>query len=71
MRRRFQPAYKTSEELAALQLAGLQWTVRHAWEGSSFYRRRLAEAGVTPESIRSFADLQRLPFVTAQDLQAN
>ncbi len=71
MERRFMPPFRTKEELAAFQLAGLQWTVRHAWEGSPFYRSRFEEAGVTPESIRSLDDLKRLPFVTAQDLQAN
>jgi phenylacetate-CoA ligase len=71
MNRSFLPEFKTKEELAAIQLAGLQWTVRHAWEGSPFYRNRLEEAGVTPDQIRSLDDLRRLPFVTAQDLQAN
>lgn len=71
MERRFPPTFRTKEELAAIQLAGLKWTVRHAWEGSPFYRQRLTEAGITPEDIRGLADLRRLPFVTAQDLQAN
>jgi phenylacetate-CoA ligase len=71
MDRRFASACKTDEELVAFQLVGLQWTVRHAWEGSPFYRQRLTEAGVTPDMIRSLDDLKRLPFVTAQDLQAN
>jgi phenylacetate-CoA ligase len=71
MDRRFATACRTPEELAAVQLQGLQWTVRHACEGSPFYRQRLAEAGVTPAAIRSLNDLKRLPFVTAQDLQAN
>ena len=39
MNRSFLPAFKTKEELAAIQLAGLQWTVRHAFEGSPFYRQ--------------------------------
>ncbi len=69
MNRSFQPAFKSKEELAAIQLAGLKWTVRHAWEGSPFYRKRLLEAGVTPDRIQSLDDLKRLPFVTAQDLQ--
>ena len=71
MNRSFMPVFKTKEELAAIQLAGLQWTVRHAFEGSPFYRQRLTEAGVTPDRIKSLDDLKRLPFVTAQDLQAN
>ena len=71
MDKRFASSCKSKEELAACQLAGLQWTVRHAYEGSPFYRKHLTEAGVTPDSIRSLDDLRRLPFVTAQDLQAN
>jgi phenylacetate-CoA ligase len=69
MNRSFMPAFKTKEELAAIQLAGLKWTVRHAWEGSLFYRERLMEAGVTPDQIQSLDDLKRLPFVTANDLR--
>ncbi len=71
MNRSFMPAFKTKEELAAIQLAGLKWTVHHAFEGSPFYRQRLTEAGVTPDRIQSLDDLRRLPFVTADDLQAN
>ena len=71
MNRSFMPAFKTQEELAAIQLAGLQWTVRHAFEGSPFYRQRLTEASVTPDQVQSLDDLKRLPFVTAQDLREN
>jgi phenylacetate-CoA ligase len=55
--------------LAAHQLAGLKWTVAHAYHGSEFYRRRLDEAGVAPDSISSLEDLKRLPLTTAQDLR--
>jgi phenylacetate-CoA ligase len=65
----FMPAFKDETELAAHQLKGLQWTVRHAYEGSAFYRQRLEQAGVRPESIQSLADLARLPFTTADDLR--
>ena len=67
MNRSFMPTFKTQEELAAIQLAGLKWTVRHGWEGSLFYREKLMEAGVTPDQIQSLEDLKRLPFVTAKD----
>ncbi|NLI83595.1 MAG: phenylacetate--CoA ligase [Deltaproteobacteria bacterium] len=67
----FMPAVSSREELAALQLKGLQWTVSHAYRHSDHYRRKLNEAGVTPEQIRSLDDLRRLPFTTAQDLQAD
>ena len=66
----FMPAFKSTNELAAHQLAGLKWTVAHAYAGSEFYRKRLDEAGVGPESIKSLDDLRRLPFTTADDLRA-
>ena len=65
----FMPPFKTEDELKAHQLKGLQWTVRHAYEGSSFYRARLDEAGVGPDEMRSLADLQKLPLTTGEDLQ--
>jgi phenylacetate-coenzyme A ligase PaaK-like adenylate-forming protein/ABC-type branched-subunit amino acid transport system ATPase component len=65
----FMPTFKTPEELAGHQLQGLRWTVGHAYEGSSFYRRRLDEAGVTPAGIATLDDLRRLPFTTAEDLR--
>jgi phenylacetate-CoA ligase len=67
MLKRF-PSKAAPSGLAPHQLEGLQWTVRHAYENSDFYRERLAGCGVTPESITSLEDLQRLPFLTAQDL---
>jgi len=69
MLKRFPPKYATPEELPALQLKGLQWTVAHAFRNSPFYRRRLTAAGVSHEDIRSLEDLARLPFTTAEDLR--
>ena len=65
----FMPMISDETALAAHQLKGLQWTVRHAFEGSSFYRQRLEQAGVTPDSIKSLKDLGGLPFTTADDLR--
>jgi phenylacetate-CoA ligase len=65
----FMPSITTEEELRGLHLAGLQWTVKHAYEGSPFYRSRFDAAGVAPVDIRSLDDLRRLPFTTATDLR--
>jgi Coenzyme F390 synthetase len=59
----------SADEIAAKQLAGLQWTVAHAHAGSPFYRARLDEAGVGPGGITSLDDITKLPFTTAYDLQ--
>jgi phenylacetate-CoA ligase len=66
----FMPSFTTADELAALQLQGLQWTVDHAYRGSDHYRAKLDQAGVGPADIKSLDDLSRLPFTTADDLKA-
>ncbi len=69
MSSRFMPAFETSTQLQDHQLKGLQWTVAHAYNGSPFYRRRLEEAGLKADCIRSLDDLRRLPFTAADDLR--
>ena len=58
------------KELEDLQLARLKETLRRAG-ASPFYRRRLAEAGVTPDSLCSREDVRRLPCTTKDDLRAH
>ncbi|MFH0728521.1 MAG: phenylacetate--CoA ligase [Pseudomonadota bacterium] len=70
MGKTFMPPIKTREELEAFQLKQLQWTVNHAYAGSSVYRKKFDDAGVKPDDIRSLDDLKRLPFTTGKDLQA-
>jgi phenylacetate-CoA ligase len=65
----FMPPFKSADELAAHQLKGLRWTVRHAFEGSPFYRQKLEAAGITPDDMRSLDDLRRLPLTTPEDLR--
>jgi phenylacetate-CoA ligase len=69
MKRTFMPKIADQEELQAIQLQGLRWTVRHAYENSPFYRQRLQRAGIVPDDIRTLEDLSRLPFTTAEDLR--
>jgi phenylacetate-CoA ligase len=69
MTKTFMPIAKTKEALKALQLKGLQWTVNHAYNGSSFYKSLLDDAAVRPRDIRSLDDLENLPFTTSKDLQ--
>jgi phenylacetate-CoA ligase len=59
------------EDLRALQLQRLQTVVERVYHLVPFYRRRLDEAGVKPEDIRTLDDLERLPFTTKQDIRDN
>jgi len=55
--------------LQALQLERLRWSVRHAYDNVPLYTRKLDEAGVAPDDIRTLEDVRRLPFTTKDDLR--
>jgi phenylacetate-CoA ligase len=59
------------DELAALQLQRLQWSLRHAYENVPHYRDAFDRAGVMPEALRTLDDLARFPFTTKADLREN
>jgi len=59
------------DEIQALQLQRLRWTLRHAYDNVPHYRKRFDEAGVHPEDLRTLGDLQRFPFTTKADLRDN
>jgi phenylacetate-CoA ligase len=59
------------QDLQALQLDRLKWSLRHAYENSPVYRRKFDDAGVHPDDLRSLADLARFPFTTKKDLRDN
>ncbi len=63
------PEMKTDEELRNHQLKKLKWTLAHAYNGSSAYKKKMDDAGVQPGDIHSLDDLRHFPFTTATDLQ--
>jgi len=59
------------DELRALQLQRLQWSVRHAYENVAHYRESFRAAGVHPQDLRTLEDLAKFPFTVKDDLRAN
>jgi len=59
------------DEIAALQLKRLAWSLRHAYDNVPHYRAAFDAAGVQPDDLRTLEDLARFPFTTKQDLCAN
>ena len=57
------------DEISALQLDRLRWSLNHAYRNSPFYRARFDEAGVHPDELHSLEDLAKFPFTTKQDLR--
>ncbi len=67
-----EPIEKASaDELRALQLERLKWSLHHAYDNVPHYRRKFDEAGVRPGDLRTLADLARFPFTTKADLREN
>jgi phenylacetate-CoA ligase len=59
------------DEITALQLERLKWSVRHTYDNVEPYRRKCVEKGVHPDDLKSLTDLGRFPFMTKSDLRDN
>lgn len=57
------------DELSALQLERLRWSLRHAHAHVAPYRAACEAAGVHPDDLRDLADLSRFPFTDKDDLR--
>ncbi len=71
MQNYYQPEIETAsrEQIHQWQSERLVKQVKHVWQHVPFYRKRMEEAGVTPEDIQSADDLHKLPFLTKDDLK--
>ena len=57
------------DEIAALQLQRLRWSVRHAYDNVPSYRAKFDAAGVHPDDVKTLADLAKFPFTAKHDLR--
>ncbi|MGB1106281.1 MAG: phenylacetate--CoA ligase, partial [Candidatus Puniceispirillaceae bacterium] len=57
------------DEIEALQLQRLQWTLAHAYENVPLYRRKFDAAGVHPDDLKTVEDIAKFPFTTKEDLR--
>ena len=57
------------DELRALQLDRLRWTLGYVYANVPFYRKKFDAAGVSPRDCRSLADLASFPVTTKNDLR--
>ena len=57
------------DEISALQLERMKWSLRHAYQHSPFYRASFDAVGVHPHDLRGLSDLAAFPFTTKEDLR--
>jgi phenylacetate-CoA ligase len=59
------------DEISALQLDRLKWSVRHTYDNVEPYRRKCLEKGIHPDDLKTLSDLSKFPFMTKLDLRDN
>ena len=58
-------------KIREIQPERLRYTVRYCYENVPFYKKKLDDAGVTPDSIKTLDDIRRIPPTTKADLRDN
>jgi phenylacetate-CoA ligase len=59
------------DEIAALQLKRMKWSLRHAYDNVPFYKKSFDDAGVHPDDLHDLSDLAKFPFTVKTDLRDN
>ena len=59
------------DEISALQLERLKWSLRHAYDNVAFYKKSFDDAGVHPDDLKDLSDLSKFPFTVKTDLRDN
>lgn len=57
------------KQIEELQLKRLKWLVQYCSDNIPFYNKRLSEAGITAEKIKSISDIQYIPYTTKEDIR--
>lgn len=61
----------SKDELAALQLQRLKWSLAHAYDNVPFYKSSFDRADIHPEDLKSLQDLANFPFTQKENLREN
>ena len=59
------------DEIKALQLVRLKWSVDHAYKNVAFYKKKYDEIGIHPSDLKYLEDIKLFPFTTKEDLREN
>ncbi|MDO9403254.1 MAG: phenylacetate--CoA ligase PaaK [Polaromonas sp.] len=59
------------DEVQALQLERLRWTLQHAYDNVPHYKHAFDAKGVHPSDLKQLSDLSKFPFTVKKDLRDN
>ncbi len=57
------------EKIEEIQLERLKWLVKYCSDNIPFYNKRLKEANVTADRIKTLSDIQYIPYTTKEDIR--
>jgi phenylacetate-CoA ligase len=57
------------DEISALQLKRLKWSIRHTYDNVAPYREKCKKQGVHPDDLKRLSDLSKFPFMVKNDLR--
>ncbi|MEG1652984.1 MAG: phenylacetate--CoA ligase PaaK [Hafnia sp.] len=63
--------FASCDEIQALQLERMKWTLHHAYNNVPMYKRKFDAAGVHPDDFQQLSDIAKFPYTTKQDLRDN
>ncbi len=61
----------SEDKIRETQLANLKNTLKHCYYSNEFYKKRIDEAGLNPDNIKSLDEIEKLPFTSKDDLRDN
>jgi phenylacetate-CoA ligase len=71
-RESFDPIETASrDEITALQLERLKWSLTHAYSNVDHYKQTFDKGGVHPGDLKELGDLPKFPFTAKDDLRAH
>ncbi|MDH3659517.1 MAG: phenylacetate--CoA ligase [Alphaproteobacteria bacterium] len=57
------------DEIEALQLTRLRWSLQHAYDNVPHYKSAFDQAGIHPDDLATLEDLAKFPFTNKDDLR--
>ena len=59
------------DEISALQLKRLRWSLKHAYDNVPHYKKAFESKKIHPDDLKDLTDLSRFPFTVKEDLRNN
>lgn len=63
--------WKDLRELRKIQFKRIKNIIKHAYNNVPYYHRIFSSVGITPDDIKTFEDLRKIPLVSKRDIQKN